>query len=210
VGEVLTLPRRFKRPMPPRDIVAFQPAPDLIEWIEAVFIDESGPLFNPRYNHLRHAQIGCLWSDIPNRRNMREIVGQAELMPPMAMGKWQRARAEFQIEEWFGELPDFLITFSAGFAMSVDDGAFCAVVEHELHHCAQDVDVYGAPKFTRDGAPKFAIRGHDVEEFVGVVERYGATATVLEAMRLALNSKPTVGLASIAAACGTCQGKRRA
>lgn len=209
---VINLPSRHKRPAPPPlDLNgAFYPSSELADWLRAVFIAPGGPLQNERYDHLQYADIACLWTWVPNSRNMRGIAAQAELMPPMAMGKWQRARAEYQIELWFGAMPDFLITFDAGFASMVDDATFCSLVEHELHHCGQERDAYGAPKFTQDGKPKFAIQGHDVEEFVGVVERYGATATHLEAMKAALNAKPAIGQASIAAACGTCQHRKRA
>jgi len=50
-------------------------------------------------------------------------------------------------------------------------------LEHELYHIVQSVDEFGAPKFNRDtGMPTLTLRGHDVEEFVGVVRRYGARA----------------------------------
>jgi hypothetical protein len=207
MAKVLALPRRFKRPAPP-DSTAFTPAPELEEWLRAVFIDDDGPLHNTRYEVLRDARLGCLWTAAENRKHQRTIIAQAEIMPPMAMGKWQKARAEQQIQDWFGEVPDFLLTFTTGMA-EYDDATFCAVVEHELHHCGQEVDRYGAPRFQQDGSPKFGLVGHDIEEFVGVVERYGATATQLEAMRAALNRGPSVAQASIAAACGTCLVTRR-
>lgn len=51
------------------------------------------------------------------------------------------------------------------------------VVEHELYHAAQETDAFGAPKFNRStGRRVFTIRGHELEEFVGVVRRYGADA----------------------------------
>jgi hypothetical protein len=205
---VLTLPRRFKRPLPPVDGRGFVPAPELSDWLREVFIAEDGPLRNERYTPLREADIACLWTWEPNERRQRMILAQAELMPPMAMGKWQKARALWQIEEWFGDVPDFLLTFDARFAVSADNSTFCAVAEHELHHCGQEVDKYGEPRFTQEGEPKFCLVGHDVEEFVGVVERYGASATGLERMREALNSKPSIGLASITAACGTCAQRK--
>ncbi len=196
------------RPMPPEE--ALRPAPEtfvpdeaLREWIFATFISDDGALHNPDHAHLETAEIGALWTNVDNARQMRLVIGQAELMPPMAMGKWQRARAIAQIEAWFGAVPDFLITLHAAAAESMDDASFCALVEHELYHCGQERDQYGAPKFTRDGAPKFAIRGHDVEEFVGVVARYGMTGVVRDLVEVA-NAGPSIDLADIAGACGTC------
>jgi len=89
----------------------------------------------------------------------------------------------------------------------MDDPSFCALVEHELYHCGQKLDVHGMPKFGQDGMPQFAIRGHDVEEFVGVVARYGADAAGVSEMVEAAKHRPSVGLASIAGACGTCHLK---
>jgi hypothetical protein len=37
------------------------------------------------------------------------------------------------------------------------------------------LDEFGCPKFNRQtGLPVFGMIGHDVEEFVGIVRRYGA------------------------------------
>ena len=213
MGEVVpfALPRRFKRPLPPEDLsfFGFEPDPMLAQWISDVFIEEGSPLENETYAHLREAYLGCLWTRVENSRGGRRIIGQAELMPPMAMGKWQRARAEWQMMSWFEQMPDFVITLDADYCRDADDISFCALVEHELHHCAQERDEFGAPKFTRDGDPKFAIRGHDVEEFVGVVARYGAEATGTRALVEAANRGPSIAAASVAAVCGTCAGARR-
>ena len=68
-------------------------------------------------------------------------------------------------------------------------------------------DIYGAPKFRKStGLPSFALVGHDVEEFVGVVRRYGADATGgVRALVDAANATPTVAAAAIDAACGNCK-----
>lgn len=205
------------RPYPPEDLATlseiemmdrFVPSPDLAEWIEQTFLDEESDMFNADHAHLRDAAIGVLWTNCDNSRNMRSIIGQAELMPPMAMGKWQRARAIQQVEEWFGAMPDFLLTFSAPAAHGMDDASFCALVEHELYHCAQKLDRYGMPAFNKEtGAPIFAMRGHDVEEFVGVVARYGADASGVTALVNAAKAGPIIGRATIAGACGTCSLK---
>jgi hypothetical protein len=119
---------------------------------------------------------------------------------------WQRGRKEQQFQEWFGRIPEFLITLDADYARQASDLEWCALVEHELYHIGQRTDDYGQPAFSKDGRPKLGIRGHDVEEFVGIVRRYGVggaagdTATLVEAA----NRAPEVGSVSIAHACGTC------
>lgn len=203
----------MSRPRPPRDLVeltyleGFKPAPDLTAWIVQTFIDEEGPIHNPDHLHLSYATIGVLWTSVENYRQGRRIIGQAELGAPRAMGKYAQARAELQVKGWFGSIPDFILTFNASAAESMSDEEFCALVEHELYHCAQDRDAFGAPKFRRSGAPVFAMRGHDVEEFVGVVRRYGPDATSVQALIEAAAQAPEVARASIAHACGTCAAR---
>jgi hypothetical protein len=60
------------------------------------------------------------------------------------------------------------------------------------------------PKFNKAGKPVFAMRGHDVSEFVGVVRRYGPTASHIDALVEAATSKPLIAQARIARACGAC------
>jgi hypothetical protein len=202
------------RPYPPPSLIEivgdhaidrFEPASDLRDWIIDTFIKGVGPLVNPEHAHLSDAHIGFLWTNCYNEKQMRVVLGQTEIMPPMAMGKWQRARAVQQIEEWFGgAMPDFLITFSAPACDGMNDASFCALVEHELYHCAQALDAFGMPKFNKEGQPVYAIRGHDVEEFVGVVRRYGAAASGVQPMIDAGNARPLIAGAEIDGICGTC------
>lgn len=201
------------RPMPPANLVSFDSvddldrfvvAEDLRDWIFETFIAEGADLENPEHAHLAGAEIGVLWTNSANNRRMRSIIGQAELMPPQAFGAWQKARIVQQIEEWFGCLPDFVLTFSAPAASGMEDASFCALVEHELYHCAQALDQYGMPKFTKAGRPVLAMRGHDVEEFVGVVRRYGTAAAGVIDMVEAAIARPLIALADISGACGTC------
>ena len=179
------------------------PAPELSEWMRSTFIDEGGPLENVDHRHLTFATVDALWTTCANERAMRRIVGTCE-MGAARGSKWQKARADQQIVEWFGRVPDFLITIDAAFAMTVDDPTFCAVIEHELYHAGQELDQYGQPKFHRDGSPCFKLRGHDCEEFVGVVARYGSRAAGVEDLVAAANGRPTVALADIDGVCGTC------
>jgi hypothetical protein len=203
----------MSRPIPPETITAidavitFAPAPELTEWALATFIEDGGKLFNPDHFHLNSASIGMLWTNVANSRKGRRIVGQCEEGNPSGMmGKWGKARAEAQIMDWFGYVPDFILTFDADYAMSCSDAEFCALIEHELYHAAQDRDPFGAPKFRKStGLPAFILRGHDIEEFIGVVRRYGADATHVRALVDAANAGPEIANVHIAHACGTCQ-----
>lgn len=184
----------------------FMPAPEVGEWVLAEIVDDDGAIHNPDHEHLEHATIGFLWTNVENARRKRRVIGMAEI-PQFMCNAWQRARQEFQIEQWFGAMPDFIITLDANYCGVCSDAEFCALVEHELYHCAQETDEFGAPKFKRDtGLPAFTLRGHDVEEFIGVVRRYGPGHTDGPVAQLvqAAGAAPEVGIANIAAACGTC------
>jgi hypothetical protein len=200
------------RPYPPETMMEiggkpFEPAPDIAAWVEATFLDDASPVTNPDHGHLANAHIGYLWTAIENNSKGRRVIGQCETGSPQgAMGKWSRARAVQQIEEWFGSLPDFIITLDAAYCAQCGDAEFMALVEHELYHAAQDVNAFGAPKFSKStGEPVFVIRGHDVEQFVGVVRRYGADASGVREMIDAANRPPEIARARIEHACGTCQ-----
>lgn len=198
------------RPRPPEQIFdiegpSFLPAPDVSEWIDDTFIQAGSEIENPDHAHLQHATIGVLWTSVANARQGRSVIGQAEEGSPRAMGRWAKARAVQQVVEWFGEIPDFIITLDASYCAQASDIEFCALVDHELYHCAQDRDDFGAPKFRKDtGRPAFTMRGHDVEEFIGVVRRYGADAAGVRALVDAAAQQPTIARVSIAQACGTC------
>lgn len=209
---VTTIERRGEvaRPYPPAgcgddEPETFVPAPQFAEWIRDTFLNGSGPLQNEDHAHLLDASLGVLWTNAVNRRQMRDILATAEI-PTIQAGGWKRARHEHQLREWFGAVPDFLLTFYAPVCTVLDDRAFCALVEHELYHCAQQVDGYGSPMFSRDtGLPLFAMRGHDVEEFTGVVRRYGVTSGDVRELVAAANQAPLLPGEPIARACGACR-----
>jgi hypothetical protein len=201
------------RPRPPEKFLeplaglVFEPAPDLLEWLTSTFIAEDGALANPDHAHLFAARIGVLWTNVINSRHGKTIVGQCEFKPPGGtMGKWARGRAIAQLRGWFGEDLDFLLTFDAGYAAQCSDAEFCALVEHELYHAGQARDEFGVPKFHKDsGLPVFTIKPHDIEEFTGVIARYGAEACHAGAF-VAAAATADVPAQRIAAVCGTCGG----
>lgn len=200
-----------RRPLPPEelfaegaDCVPFVASPELRDWIAAIFIDPSGELTNDRHEHLLHADIGVLWTSVANSSKGMRILAQAE--SPFPRGdKWSKGRQLWQLEQWFGTVPDFVLTFDAHYALEADDWQFCATCEHELCHCAQMLDEEGCPRVNEEtGKPLFRLVGHDVEEFVTVVERYGAKAARVEALVEAANNGPYFEAVDIEGACGTC------
>lgn len=202
------------RPRPPADLPNdhFSPAPELAAWIAAAFVEPGGPLHDPdAHGVLGAALIGCLWTTIDNGRpgtaGEMMVAGRAE-RPKFDGDPWTRGRREFQLVEWFGDVPDFLLTFHAASAEAADDRAWCALVDHELRHCGQARDRFGAPRFTGDGAPIWTLVSHDVEEFAAVVRRWGVdagagrTRALVDAGADAERDGPLIGDAAIRAACG--------
>lgn len=199
----------MERPLPPAEFVEefaphirLMPADDLYGWIADHILDADGSLHNPDHQHLVEADIAFMWASSAFTKKGRTVLGQAEEVM-MRAGGWQKARMEQQLYDWFRRKPHFIITLAADFCLECSDAEFCALVEHELYHIAQKVDEFGTPEFTRDGQPKLCMRGHDVEEFTGVVRRYGASVEVQEMIDAA--SQPAeVAKLNIARACGTC------
>lgn len=199
-------------PRPSRDFVeAWKPtveAPlDFGAWVRQTFIEGDGALVNEDHAVLEHAEIGFLWTGFTYLTKGRRILGEARLAEPAKTNKWSYARQAQQIREWFGHIPDFIITLDAGFILEASAPEICAVVEHELYHCRQQVDAYGMPMYTADGFPKWGIAPHDVEEFTGVVRRYGAEAAHVKEFVDAANEGPTVARVDIEGVCGSCLKK---
>lgn len=197
----------MSRPMPPSSLLdsvwlTLAPAPEVWEWISTEILADTGSIHNEDHAHLVGANIGILWASESFAKQGRLVLGQAEQVMHRA-GGWQKARMEQQMREWFGEEPEFIITLAAGYCAQCSDAEFCALVEHELFHIAHKLDKYGAPAFTKEGMPKLEMRGHDVEEFVGVVRRYGASEEVQELVEAA-SKPPEVARINISRACGTC------
>ncbi|MCQ2999742.1 putative metallopeptidase [Pseudomonas syringae] len=202
----------MSRPFPPSSLLVLSdlsdfcirltPAPEVWEWLQAEILAESGSIHNEDHAHLIDADIQVMWASSSYGKQGRTVLGQAEQVMFRA-GGWQKARMEQQMRDWFGDIPAYIITLAADYCAQCSDEDFCALVEHELYHIAQAKDQYGAPKFTQEGLPKLEMRGHDVEEFVGVVRRYGASPDV-QALVDAANKPAEVGKLNISRACGTC------
>ncbi|MCA1178881.1 MULTISPECIES: putative metallopeptidase [unclassified Pantoea] len=199
----------ISRPHPPVEFIEefapyikLIPATGVHEWVVEQIISEDGVLHNPDHLHLLEADIAFMWAATAFTKQGRTVLGQAEEVM-MRAGGWQKARMEQQLYEWFDHKPDFIITLAGDFCSQCSDLEFCALVEHELYHITQATDEFGAPKFTRDGDPKLCMRGHDVEEFTGVVRRYGASADVQELINAAAHPAEVAKI-DIARACGTC------
>lgn len=199
------------RPKPP-DVfqekwpIRYVPDLTIFDWVKSTFLNADSPMFNEHHIHLLEAQIGFIWTNEENASKGRRVIGTAE-QPVFRCSKWQKGRQEQQIVEWFGEIPDFIITLDANFCIDCSDVDFLMLIEHEMHHCAQALDDYGQPKFNRDtGLPIFGMKGYDCEEFIDIVARYGVGNPDGNLAKLVNASRetPLIDGRTIAQCCGTC------
>ncbi|HFX7767647.1 TPA: putative metallopeptidase, partial [Acinetobacter baumannii] len=85
-----------------------------------------------------------------------------------------------------------------------NDTEFCYLLEHELYHIGVMRDEDGEIVYSdSSGLPKHYLAGHDVEEFIGVVKRWGPSKNVKRLIEVAKNP-PFVSDLDIARCCGNC------
>ncbi|MEL6703020.1 MAG: putative metallopeptidase [Bacteroidota bacterium] len=186
---------------------AMVPDPDLSAWARDVFVTGTGLLVNRDHAHLAYATVEFLWTQSPNRVKRKNVVGRAHLGQPQGSDAWAKAMKADHLTRLFGEVPDFYITLCAGFVherlREGDEAAVFALIDHELYHCAPDTR-NGTPLFTEDGKPKWAMRPHDVEQFVGVTRRWGPQGGAEVAMHEAAQRGPTLGQPKVQGLCANC------
>ncbi|EPJ8241325.1 putative metallopeptidase, partial [Acinetobacter baumannii] len=188
------------------DTPNFAPAPEIWEWIKQVFLDPKSKLFNPDHMHLRsfrYPDIAVMWARSGFKKQGRQVIGTTEKVMINA-GGWKKERQEEQYIQWFNYLPEYLITFDASYSRIASDVNFCALLEHELYHIGVERDSDGEIIYSdHTGLPKHYLACHDVEEFIGVVKRWGANDSVKRLIEVAKNP-PFVSDLDISKCCGNC------
>ncbi|MGQ2386308.1 putative metallopeptidase [Acinetobacter ursingii] len=184
-------------------------APELKEWVTTNFLTLGGELHNPDHDHIAELLhddetfLAFAWASSAAVAKKRMVLGQCEKVM-FNQGGWKKSRQEQQMRDWFGFVPVYLITIDASFCEQASDREFCALIEHELYHIGVERDEDGEPLYSdMTGLPKHYLTGHDVEEFVGVVKRWGASESVKRLVEVAKQA-PFVSEKNIAASCGTC------
>ncbi|OAM14172.1 hypothetical protein AZK46_03130 [Acinetobacter baumannii] len=206
------------RPFPPQELIdkadeeetiRLAPAPDLMNWVIANFLTIGGPLHNPDHDHIaelihdNEEFMAFAWASSACMAKKRMVLGQCEKVM-FNQGGWKKARQEQQMRDWFGYVPVYLITIDASYCDQATDRDFCALIEHELYHIGVERDEDGDPLISEmTGLPKHYLAGHDVEEFVGVVKRWGADESVKRLIEVAKQA-PFVSDVNISKCCGTC------
>lgn len=182
-----------------------EPSVELQEWLMNTFVHEDGELCNEEHAHLRTANIAAIWTNVEYEDGLMPVAGMAEIVK--VNGKaWARTERIDHLCLLHGDIPQARIWIYAPYAATLSDGAFCALVEHELYHLAQKKDKDQQPLFDEENRPVLVTRAHDVSEFLGVVERYGMDSVHPNVKRLVdvAKKKPLIEKVSIQLACGTC------
>lgn len=209
------------RPFPPADLVdmvdidsgdsilKIVPAPELMEWVIKVFITPGSPIYNPDHEHIKEMLesdnefLTFAWASAPFKSKQAVVLGQCEKVM-FNVGGWRKARQEQQMIDWFGFVPKYLITVAANFCERSNNRDFCALIDHELYHIGVERDEEGDIVYSRfTGLPKHHLAAHDVEEFIGVVKRWGMNESVKRLVQVAQNP-PFVPDVDISKCCGTC------
>lgn len=88
----------------------------------------------------------------------------------------------WMLEEMFGRVPDFLVTLDAELWESYTPKEREILIYHETCHMELKYNADGEPMQDEEtGKARWALRGHDVEEFIQTVHRYGAYRSDIQA-----------------------------
>ena len=170
------------------------PDPDLADWVLETLLGEDSPLLVTDHVEILSASVGFLWTNVERKRSGGQVLGTAQLGKPTRHhgDAWTVAGLEQQRREWFGKVPDLLVTLYAPFFARCDEVAVVAVIDHELRHFAPKVDKEGEPAYDEEtGRPAWRIVSHDLEEFTGTIEHFGAGWDgARERMRQAMALRP--------------------
>lgn len=144
-------------------------------------------VFPEVFEHLEEAQIGYLFTG-------EEIISKGKrkggyAIMPTAMGQ-NRKLYTWALECTFGFLPEALIVVDSEIYEDLTDAQKVALVFHELSHLQHAHSKAGEPRYSEeDGRPILEIVDHDVEEFLGTVEVFGAWHEGLEVFGNLLQGK---------------------
>ena len=206
------------RPFPPTELIdqaeqeeaiRLAPAPELKEWVVKNWLTVGGELHNPDHDHIAELLhdneefLAFAWASSAAVSKKRMVLGQCEKVM-FNQGGWKKARQEQQMRDWFGFVPQYLITIDATYCEQANDRDFCRLIEHELYHIGVERDADGEIIYSdHTGLPKHYLAGHDVEVFFGEIRQHGVDSSVQRLLDIAKNA-PFASETNIAACCGNC------
>lgn len=191
------------------EAIRLAPAPELKEWVVKNWLTIGGELHNPDHDHIAELLhdneefLAFAWASSAAVAKKRMVLGQCEKVM-FNQGGWKKARQEQQMRDWFGFVPQYLITIDATYCEQANDRDFCRLIEHELYHIGVERDEDGEVIYSdHTGLPKHYLAGHDVEVFFGEIRQHGVDSSVQRLLEIAKNA-PFASETNIAACCGNC------
>jgi hypothetical protein len=147
----------------------------------------------PEHEHLNAggAAIDYLFRTSEKRKHGRRILGTCYAKP-----KVQGDLGDLfddMLVRLLGRVPDFLVILDWEYWHDATVLQREILVHHELMHAGQARDLFGAPRFDRDGMPMWALRDHDLSEFNDTVRRYGVHSEDVEAFLRAITENMEQG-----------------
>ncbi len=199
----------MERPLPSEALrepgFQIEPSPELAAWLKDTFVVEGAALENPDHCHLSKVDLVCMFTNVEYIDGGMPIVGMAEIMN--VNGKpWAKAEKTDHLCLMHGNVPQARIWIYAPYWAACSDASACATGEHEMYHYAHKRSREGDLLFDDFDRPVLTKRAHDVEEFVGVMERYGVDACAGKSREFveAAKREPLIAADKIAAACCAC------
>ncbi|HLY04876.1 MAG TPA: putative metallopeptidase [Rhizomicrobium sp.] len=126
-----------------------------------------------QFEVLRDGQpsAGFLLRDKPKFKGGRIILGSVHM--PMVNGDLAPL-FDWMLERTLGFMPTYLFILDGEYWDKGTETEREILMFHEMCHCDQARDEFGAPRFNRaTGEPVWRLIGHDIEEFNAVAARYG-------------------------------------
>jgi Putative phage metallopeptidase len=123
------------------------------------------------------ATVDWLFRIAEKRKHGRRILGTCYM--PSVQGDLSDL-FDHLLAQHCGRAPDFLIVLDWIYWRDTTPLGREILCFHELKHAVQARDIYGGPRFDREGMPIWAINAHDIEEFDDVVRRYGVHSADVE------------------------------
>lgn len=116
-----------------------------------------------RHEDLRGVQVEFVFIAKAPKSKGRQVAGRARKLG--GLPAWLLEFTDHDAGVFMPPRPLFVIELAHDIWVNLTDAQKVALVDHELCHCRVEHD--------DDGVPHLSIDGHDVEEFIGVVERHG-------------------------------------
>lgn len=123
-------------------------------------------------------EFGWLMRTTPKEKGGKITLGSVHDTGTMAQGGFKDLFT-MMLERLLGTVPAYVIVIDAawwGEASAIDREI---LVFQMLLKCRQATDIYGAPKFDKEGNPVWKLYSPDVEEFTATIQRYGAHNSVI-------------------------------